>query len=52
MAHGLLWVGFLAVLADTMSKEGWTLKRAAVPFVAALLPFGPFIIDRKLRDQS
>ena len=52
MAHGVLWMAFCAVLWDTMNKSGWTLKKAAVPFVAALLPFGPFIIDSRLRDQS
>jgi len=52
MAHGLLWMGFCAVLWDTRSRQGWSLKQAAVPFVAALLPFGPSIIDRRLRAQS
>ena len=50
MAHGVLWMAFCAVLWDTASKESWPLTQSAIPFVAALLPFGPFIIDRRLRD--
>jgi integral membrane protein len=48
--HGMLWIGFCFVLWDTKSKLNWTLKQAMVPFIAAVLPFGPFLIDRKLRD--
>jgi integral membrane protein len=50
MAHGLLWLAFVGVLYDTMKQEGWPLSKAAVPFVAALVPFGPFIIDRRLKE--
>ena len=52
MAHGALWMGFCVVLWHTASQAGWTVKQTAVPFVAALLPFGPFLIDRRLRDSS
>jgi integral membrane protein len=50
MIHGVLWLGFCAVLVDTKKQAGWTLGQALVPFVAALLPFGPFLIDRRLRE--
>ena len=50
MAHGLLYVAFCFTLYDAWSHEKWTFRQALVPFVAALLPFGPFIIDRRLRS--
>ena len=50
MTHGLLFILFCFTLADARSSEGWTLRQAAVPLVAALIPFGPFLIDRRLKS--
>ena len=50
--HGLLWVGFCFVLYDTKSAEGWTFKQALIPFIASIIPFGPFVVDRKLKDGT
>ena len=52
MVHGVLFLGLCVVLWDTMHEEGWSWKQAAVPFVASLLPFGPFLIDRRLREEG
>ena len=51
-AHGLLWVIFCFALFDAKSDKGWTFKQALVPFIASMLPFGPFVVDRKLKDNS
>lgn len=48
-AHGLLFVLFCAALWQTLNVTNWPLKRAALVFLAALLPFGPFVIDRRMR---
>jgi integral membrane protein len=50
--HGMLWLVFCFVLWDTKAKLGWTMRQALVPFIAAVLPFGPFVVDRKLKDGS
>jgi integral membrane protein len=50
MIHGLLFVAFCFTLFDAKSSERWTIRQALVPFVAALVPFGPFIIDRRLKS--
>ena len=50
--HGVLFLAFLVVLFDTKVAMGWGIKKALVPFVAALLPFGPFVIDRRLREEE
>jgi len=52
MAHGVLWMAFCAVLWDTMNRENWSFKKALIPFVAALLPLGPFLIDGRLKDDE
>ena len=48
-AHGVLFIalGVLLLVAKLTSPLPWGL--AVVVFIAALLPFGPFLIDGKLR---
>ena len=50
MAHGLLFVVFCFALVEAWKKEGWSLRQALVPFVASLFPFGPFVIDGRLKN--
>ena len=50
--HGLLWVVFCFALVDAKSNKGWTIKQAMVPFIASMLPFGPFVVDRKLKEDT
>jgi integral membrane protein len=45
--HGILFVLFCAVLLETMRIARWPLGRSALVFLAALIPFGPFLIDRR-----
>ncbi len=52
-AHGLLFI--LLCLAIFLAWIGGHLsfRHSLLTFIAALLPFGPFIIDRKLaRDEA
>ena len=47
--HGLLFVLFCIALWRAWLGARWPLSRAATLFVAALLPFGPFVIDGRMR---
>jgi integral membrane protein len=47
--HGILFVLFCVALLRAMVEARWPFARAALLFIAALLPFGPFLVDRKLR---
>src|SRR4051812_5270525 len=49
-AHGVLFLAFCGTLLLTMLNTGWSLARAATVFVASLLPFGPFVLDRRMRQ--
>lgn len=48
MAHGVLFILFCLLILITWLDRKISLKHAALAFLASLLPFGPFLIDRKL----
>lgn len=50
--HGALFMVLVVVLAGAAAERGWGFRRIAIVFVAALLPFGPFVIDRSLREEQ
>ncbi len=47
--HGVLFVVFCAALVRTSLVAKWPVGRGAIVFVAALLPFGPFVVDRRMK---
>ena len=50
--HGALFVLFSVTLIRVMWIAGWPFARGLLVWVAALLPFGPFVMDRKVREYS
>jgi integral membrane protein len=48
--HGILFVIFCVALLRTWLAARWPVMRCAVIFIAALLPFGPFIADRRMAE--
>ncbi len=50
--HGGLFVAFCAALVWTTIAARWPIGRAALVFVAALLPFGPFALDRRMKGYA
>jgi integral membrane protein len=51
-AHGVLFVTFCAALVQAMVAARWPLGRGALVFVGALLPFGPFVMDGRMRRYA
>jgi integral membrane protein len=49
MLHGILFISAIVVLVLTMRAAKWPVSRGALVFVSTLVPFGPFLIDRKLK---
>ena len=49
MGHGVLFVAFLAVLFIVCEKQKWSIKMFILGLVASILPFGPFVFDKKLK---
>lgn len=51
-AHGVLFVLYLLALAEVAFKHRWPPGRILVAFVASLIPFGTFVLDRQLRREQ
>ena len=52
LIHGVLFILYCLSLLPAKKECGWTMSRTAVLFVAALLPFGPFVTDRRLGEEQ
>ncbi|WP_317175340.1 DUF3817 domain-containing protein [Cyclobacterium xiamenense] len=50
--HGVLFILYILVLFPTSRKLRWSFQNAMFALIAAVLPFGPFLFDRKLRKQE
>jgi len=49
-AHGVLFVIFGMALLHVWITARWPFGRVVAVFIAALLPFGPFVVDRRMRE--
>lgn len=53
MAHGVLFLGYVALAGVLGSEKGWPARQMAMAVVAAVVPFGTFVFDHKyLRTKS
>jgi integral membrane protein len=50
--HGVLFVVLCVSLLQTTIAGRWPMARAALVFVAALLPFGPFLLDGRMKQYE
>lgn len=51
MAHGLLFIAYIALAVMNKIEEQWGNKKFAVICLASIIPFGTFYIEKKyLRD--
>jgi len=52
-AHGLLFVLYMFSVLEVTLAHNWSFKKIAAAVVASLLPFGPFILDKRLlKDEE
>ena len=49
MGHGVLFIAFLMVLFTVCEKQNWSIKIFLWGVMAAIMPFGPFVFDHKLK---
>ncbi|HEU4562986.1 MAG TPA: DUF3817 domain-containing protein [Longimicrobium sp.] len=48
MAHGILFLLFVAAVIRVAVAMRWPLARVAAALVASVVPFGPFILDARI----
>ncbi|MFD2513361.1 DUF3817 domain-containing protein [Pontibacter locisalis] len=51
-AHGVLFILYIAAVLQVTLVHRWSVAKVAVAVIASLLPFGPFVLDRKLLQQE
>lgn len=51
-AHGVLFIGYLIALAQVTIIHRWFFMRVISAFIASLIPFGPFILERQLSREE
>ncbi len=52
MIHGLLFIGYVVLLALAMKEYGWSLKYGIKLFIASLIPFGTFFTEKELKRRE
>jgi integral membrane protein len=50
--HGLLFVLYILALITVKITLNWNFKKTVVAFIASLLPFGTFILDKSLKKDE
>ncbi len=52
MIHGVLFLLFCLALAHVWAERKWPWRKAAFAFICSLLPFAPFYLERRLKDET
>jgi len=50
--HGVLFVAFIWAIFQGKTKLNWSLQVMATAFIASLIPFGTFWLDKKLKAEE
>ena len=51
-AHGLLFILYIIFLIMSWTEYKWSFKKAFLIGGASLLPFAPFWVDKKLKEDN
>ena len=49
--HGFLFVLYCFSILEVKLSMSWNMGTSLIPFIAALVPFGPFLIDNWLKKK-
>lgn len=48
LAHGILFVLYCSFVMFVAKKETWSMDKTFLALIASLLPFGTFVVEKKL----
>jgi len=51
-AHGLLFVLYAVLVVMCWMEYKWKFGKAVLIFLASLLPFAPFYVDKRLNEEA
>jgi integral membrane protein len=51
-AHGILFVLYILFLLQSWIAYKWSFGKTALIFVASLLPFAPFFVEKRLKREA
>ncbi|WP_345245028.1 DUF3817 domain-containing protein [Nibrella saemangeumensis] len=51
-AHGVLFVAYLVTLLGAAIDRRWSFGRVVFAFIASLVPFGTFYLDKQLKREE
>jgi len=52
MVHGLLFVAFVYTIINAITSSGLPLKKGIIAFIASLIPFGTFFLDKLVFEKK
>ena len=50
--HGGLFLLYVGLLAIVHIKQRWTFMFSLYAFIASIIPFGTFVLDKQLREKE
>ena len=50
--HGVLFILYVALLATLHIKQRWSFMFSLYALIAAVIPFGTFVLDKHLREKE
>ncbi len=50
--HGILFIGYAACLVMAWQETKWKFGKVMLIFLASLLPFAPFVVDKRLKAED
>jgi len=50
--HGIVFLVYLVLVLQIRESQGWDLGQTIVVIVAAAVPFGGFLVERRLVDDA
>ena len=51
-AHGVLFILYVASVAEVTIARRWSLKEVFIALIASVVPFGPFLLDKRLKRRA
>jgi len=51
-AHGVLFIAYIILLLKVWKQYNWSFKKVVFAFIASLIPFGTFVLDKQLRENK